>query len=59
MAEFFSMGGYAFHVWTCWGLSLVLLGGLAIARQRKLRRIANIARSLEPQEQTQAESASP
>jgi len=39
------MGGYAFHVWTCWGVSLVLLGGLAIARHKRLRRLAELARN--------------
>ncbi len=24
-AEFFNMGGYAFHVWTSWGLTLLVL----------------------------------
>jgi len=23
--EFFEMGGYAFEVWTCWGLTLCVL----------------------------------
>ena len=45
MAEFFAMGGYAFHVWTWWGVSLVLLGGLAIARQKRLARLAELARN--------------
>ena len=45
MAEFFAMGGYAFHVWTCWGVSLVLLGGFAIARQKRLSRLAELARN--------------
>lgn len=45
MAEFFAMGGYAFHVWTCWGVSLVLLGGLAIARQKRLARLAELVQN--------------
>ena len=44
MAEFFAMGGYGFHVWTCWGLSGILLGGLGIARERRLRRTAKLAK---------------
>ncbi|MEO9970181.1 MAG: heme exporter protein CcmD [Hyphomonadaceae bacterium] len=57
MAEFFYMGGYAFHVWTCWGLSFVLLGGLAITRRRKLRHIAELARNMDVE--AKAESTSP
>jgi len=45
MAEFFAMGGYAFHVWTCWGVSFVLLGGLAITRQKRLARLAELAQN--------------
>ena len=52
MAEFFAMGGYAFHVWTCWGASAVLLGGLAIARHRRLRRMAELAGKLDGQGST-------
>lgn len=55
MAEFFAMGGYAFHVWTSWGLTAVLLGGVALARQRHLRKVARIVRGLDTQEA--AESA--
>lgn len=40
MAEFFSMGGYAFYVWSSYGLAAVTLGGLtwfsfATARARR------------------------
>jgi|GEM_PF-6618451 len=45
MTEFFAMGGYAFHVWTCWSVSFVLLGGLAIARQKRLARLAELAQN--------------
>jgi len=34
MAEFFRMGGYAGYVWSCYGLTLVvLLGNLWFARR--------------------------
>lgn len=29
-AEFFHMGGYAFHVWTSWGLTLLVIIGFII-----------------------------
>ena len=39
--EFFNMGGYAFHVWTSYGLSfalLVLLVVLPLRRKKQLSR---------------------
>ncbi len=39
MAEFFNMGGYAFHVWTTWGVSALLLGALTATRARKLSKL--------------------
>ena len=57
MAEFFAMGGYAFHVWTSWGVSTILLVGLAFARQRHLRKVAAIAR--EQGLQAEAENITP
>jgi heme exporter protein D len=35
--EFFAMGGYAAYVWTAWGLTLFVLGGLAWASLRSMR----------------------
>lgn len=34
MSEFFSQGGYGFYVWSCYGLTLVLL----VAEITQLRR---------------------
>jgi heme exporter protein D len=44
--EFLHMGGYAFYVWTSYGVALVVLLGnvLLPARQRK-KLLADIARS--------------
>ncbi len=46
MAEFFSMGGYAFYVWSSYGLAALTLGGLtwfsfatAHARRKELEMI--------------------
>jgi len=46
LTEFFHMGGYAFYVWTSYGIALlVLLANVIIpARQRK-KLLAGIARS--------------
>ena len=37
MAEFFAMGGYGAYIWPCYGLSLVVLGGVIGRRRNKLR----------------------
>ena len=42
-SEFFHMGGYAFYVWTSWGLSLALCALIFILAKR---RNANIRRQL-------------
>jgi heme exporter protein CcmD len=47
MAEFFAMGGYGFHVWTCWGVSGLLLGALAMTTLRRTKSLAEIARKIE------------
>ena len=47
MKEFFAMGGYAFYVWTSYGLALVILLANLVApviQRRKL--MADIARKL-------------
>ena len=54
-SEFFHMGGYAFYVWTAYGLTLAVLGGAVLAplwRHRRLRR--ELARR-ERREQRQSE----
>ena len=44
--EFFHMGGYAFYVWTSYGIALVvlLLNVIRPLRQRK-KRLSDIARA--------------
>jgi heme exporter protein D len=40
-SDFLQMGGYAFYVWSAYGLTLVVLGGALLApwlRYRRLRR---------------------
>ncbi|MGA8262265.1 MAG: heme exporter protein CcmD [Arenicellales bacterium] len=44
--EFFRMGGYAFYVWTSFGLALIVLSGNVIwAVKRKQRVIADLKRA--------------
>ncbi len=47
LADFFAMGGYAFYVWTAYGICFVLLTGyvLLLRHQRKAlrRRIQQLA----------------
>ena len=45
--EFFFMGGYAFEVWTCWGLTLLVLFAFVIVPKRRNAKIrANIKRQI-------------
>ena len=47
MKAFFEMGGYAFHVWTSYGIALVVLVANLIAPALQRRRLlADIARKL-------------
>lgn len=32
--DFFNMGGYAFEVWTCWGLTTLVIVSLVILYKR-------------------------
>lgn len=44
-AEFFNMGGYAFYVWTAFGLALVVLtGNVMWATSRKHRILSQLKR---------------
>ena len=44
-AEFFHMGGYAFYVWTSYGLTLIVLLDNVLSPLRQLRKIlADLAR---------------
>ncbi|MEM7358738.1 MAG: heme exporter protein CcmD [Pseudomonadota bacterium] len=46
-SEFFHMGGYAFYVWTSWGLSLLVLVWQVLQPKLSLRRIKrDIARQV-------------
>ena len=38
-ADFFNMGGYAFHVWTSWGLTALVLFFLYILPKRNHAKI--------------------
>jgi heme exporter protein D len=45
MAEFFHMGGYAFYVWTSYGLALiVLLANLLSPYWQRRKLLADLAR---------------
>ena len=45
MAEFFHMGGYAFYVWTSYGIAaLVLLANLLAPRWQRRRLLEELAR---------------
>ena len=45
IAEFFSMGGYAFYVWLAYGLSAAVLIAVALhARRREARLLTRIAK---------------
>ena len=50
MSEFLAMGGYAFYVWTSFGLAALLLGGVALWSALEARRVerATFARALRP-----------
>jgi heme exporter protein D len=39
MSEFFHMGGYAFYVWTSYGLTLIVLLANVLAPLRQRRKI--------------------
>lgn len=45
MSEFFNMGGYAAYVWSCYGLTLVVLAGnLWVARRDLAAQVLRAAR---------------
>ncbi len=45
MNEFFHMGGYAFYVWTSYGLALIiLLWNVILPRQRQKQLLARLKR---------------
>ena len=59
MNEFLAMGGYAFYVWTSFGLAAVLLGGIALWSALEARRVerATFARALRPRRETGGRAA--
>lgn len=59
LEQFFSMGGYAFYVWTSYGIALaVLLANLVLSLRRKAEVRKDIARGLR-QEAARQERARP
>ena len=36
LQEFLSMGGYAFYVWTSFGIAFLLIGGIVVWSERQL-----------------------
>lgn len=47
MSEFFHMGGYAFFVWTSYGLAaIILLANIILPLQRKKEILGNLKRRL-------------
>jgi len=53
-AEFFHMGGYAFEVWTSWGLTLFALCWFVIAPKRRSAKIkAQIKRQISRENRTE------
>ena len=49
MTEFWSMGGYAGYVWGAYGLCAVLLIGLLVLSQRRLKALEAQVRHLQPE----------
>lgn len=47
MAEFFHMGGYAFYVWSCYGIAALVIIGLAWQSLRDWRVQSSLAEELE------------
>ena len=60
--EFFHMGGYAFYVWSSYGLSLAVLAGVLLAfwlRHRRLQQeLARRVRRQQRQDEVEHESRS-
>ena len=52
LAEFFHMGGYAFYVWTAYGITaLVMIANIILPWQRHKQLRAQIARKLKREAQ--------
>lgn len=48
--RFFAMGGYAFYVWTSYGLALAVLAGNVVAAVRRKRRATELVTRLARQD---------
>jgi len=58
-STFFDMGGYAFEVWTSWGLTLlVLCSFIIIPKQRNTRIKAEIRRQISREQRQDNNSSS-
>lgn len=57
-SEFFHMGGYAFEVWTCWGLTLIVLITFVIYPKRRNAKIRGEIMRQISREQLEQESDS-
>lgn len=56
MREFLAMGGYAAYVWTCFGITaLVIVANLVAARRRFGSTVERLARRLDRQELVQGD----
>ena len=47
MTAFFSMGGYAFYVWSCYGIAAAVIAALVWQSMRDWRRQSLLAEELE------------
>ncbi len=57
MSEFFAMGGYAFYVWSAYGISAIALAlEIAAIRARRRRTLAEV-RMAEPEPEITTRSA--
>ena len=55
-STFFHMGGYAFEVWTCWGLTLVvLIAFIVYPKMRNAKIKAEILRQISREELAKGE----
>jgi heme exporter protein D len=50
MAEFFAMGGYAFFIWTAYGMALLLIVLEIIAIRARRKRALHLARHSDARE---------
>lgn len=45
MSEFFAMGGYGVFIWPCYGLSALLIIGLASHRYKRVKKLRRLMMS--------------